>query len=385
MAITGSSLYRVMNCPSSESVPHTTQDMSESGEMARYGSILHRYIEDVRNGNESAINNVPEAYRDSCELIDIERLPQEMLSEVAFAYNLLTRTCRVLGKSIERDYEISKDEIALTVDLVGVDGDSVVVIDLKFGWGELPDAGKNPQLLAGALFAAIAYEKHSAQVGIARKLDNGYMFISDWAEIDEIALLKFEGDMRKGVSKARSIKKQGNVPSKLDFHEGPWCKYCPGRERCPAKHSLIQASMSNDLIKTGGSEIEVSEIVALWHRKEMAKQVIADFEKRVLSIAKDSPIDLGNGYWLGEFEDKGREQVDGTEAYQAISRILGPEHAVVGADIKATKASIRRAVRSSGKKGKDIKKYEEMILSEIREMGGLTREPKIRIGKHKKC
>src|SRR5690606_5564131 len=115
---------------------------------------------------------VPEKYRDLCEAIDFERLPQGLAAEVAIAIDVQTGKARELGRGNGRCYEtVRETEIPMTLDLLGANDDAVMVGDYKSGYSDVPPAVENGQLRTNAVAAARLIGRDTAVVEIIRIKD----------------------------------------------------------------------------------------------------------------------------------------------------------------------------------------------------------------------
>ena len=101
------------------------------------------------------------------------------------------------------------------------------------------------------------------------------------------------------------------------------------------------------------------------------RRLIEGMEAAIISMACQEPIDLGEGQWLTMVESS-RELVDGDAALPILERILGSEIANQAIEVKASKASIMRALKENMTNGMS-KKMEE-ILGELRKAKAITRK-----------
>lgn len=165
-----------------------------------------------------------------------------------------------------------------TGDVILIYGDTIEVIDLKYGKGVIVDAPGNPQLRLYALGAyytfGLIYEFAQVKMTIMQpRLDH---VSSDEMSVEE--LLQWGADE---VKVKAAIASQGEG----EYHPGEWCRFCKARGSCRAR---MEANMeitkaefkSLDLI----SPEEVAEVLAkadqieAWLKavKEYATQIISD-------------------------------------------------------------------------------------------------------------
>lgn len=150
-----------------------------------------------------------------------------------------------------------------TADCIIISGDTLHIIDLKYGKGVPVSAENNPQLQLYALGAwskyKFLYDIKTVVLHIVQpRLNN----ISSW-EISIDDLLKF-GDY---VGPIANLADQGGG----EFNPGDHCKFCPGRAVCRARAEysvqlagftkLAPATLANDEI---GHYLELGRNVASW-------------------------------------------------------------------------------------------------------------------------
>jgi hypothetical protein len=91
--------------------------------------VIHAYLADVaKQGQEKALDEAPEEYREICAAIDLSRIPStdsgKFSHEVAMAYDAHADTARIVGYDIGRNYgELAPGEIPLTIDVLGLTED----------------------------------------------------------------------------------------------------------------------------------------------------------------------------------------------------------------------------------------------------------------------
>jgi len=152
--------------------------------------------------------------------------------EIAYAYDVVRGTVRVLGENINREYgELADSEIAQTADMVVVEADVLVVRDWKTGSPEfVEEVSENAQLLSLALCAA----KALSWTGPVR-LEVCYV---RQAKVFAEACVVYPSDLQRFASELQLMYIQigDAVPS-----SGDHCRYCPALGSCPATTAQVDA------------------------------------------------------------------------------------------------------------------------------------------------
>ncbi len=145
-------------------------------------------------------------------------LPPPTEVEVPILYNTETGQSRIAEIDGPRGYKgVGPPDIPTTLDLLWVDGDHVIVVDLKTGQ---PRYAHQEQLDIQALAAARLFGKPRAEVGFlfARKTK---VIPPDWRRIDDL-----EGEAFLASAVMRSLPTSRPTP-------GPYCWTCPISQTCP--------------------------------------------------------------------------------------------------------------------------------------------------------
>lgn len=354
----GSSLHLLHNCAASHAYPQVYTD----GEAAKRGrrAAQEKEVERKRDGSWAP--------------------------EVTFYYDVEKGTARLVGTGLGRNYEgVGENEIPMTADAIGEEGNCVLVLDdkLKRSW-EVP-ASRHPQLRALALAACRASGKERARVTWIKWDPQAYEerkeFVEVWrdsAEIDSFELDVIADEIRdsfRAWKRSVAIVKEGKHPN---VSLGPWCRFCPARDVCHGQTALIRhafkapASWEEELMSLApermGEAYQMANVVgAIAHRIKSLCQLHA---KEV------GPIPLPDGSILQLVEGKATERVvDARKVAEFLSENFGAEVALKACDLDASKASIERALKEVHQ-GPALKS----VLSALREMGAIGKvqgEPKV--------
>lgn len=393
--LTASKLHRAAQCPASCALPGADRRNPDSDR----GRAIHSYLEDVTLfGPEEALARVPTEYSAACDAIDLGGLPVGVgySPELALAYDVELGTVRVLGMGIARNYgTLSASEVAMSLDVAAVaEDDEVQVWDYKTGAGHdrvgPPTAAENPQLHVAALALAAVYGKKKARVALIHLREDGTHY-EDSATLDELDLELFAVELRsihRRVEFARREVGAGKIP---DVREGSWCRYCPAFAACPAKAALAMtlgqepASLAADikryLTPTGAAKARA--------KLKEAKRVLAEVERAIHAYAEETGgFEVAPGVVFGPHETT-EEVLDGMATFDALEAAFGVDVAREAVSMKASKASIERALRgvwearrAAGEKT-TLKGLKDEALESIRAAGGVTVKTTVEIGEHR--
>ncbi len=218
-------------------------------------------------------------------------------SEVALALDPVAGTARVLGRDIGRGYKqagLRSTEIPGAVDLLSVEGELVVVRDIKTGNAENVDnVADNGQLNGLALAAARAFGATRARVELEFVDGEGastiYAHELDAFDLDAIS------------AEFADIWARMHDPKPVPV-AGAHCRWCPARTICPEQHAAAVAIVPADdrrrlPIVTDSRGFQSAEHAA-WQVETLRKaKVVFDAAKTALEAYADERggIDLGDG------------------------------------------------------------------------------------------
>lgn len=378
MRLTGSGFARAEACTPSTFLPGVDEPVSQH---AKAGSAVHRYLCLVAEvGAESALELIEEEYRDLCAVLDLEALPhsspEAWAVEVAYAWDYIQDTARELYRgSGARDYgDLAPSEVPGTADLVGLDGDTVIVLDLKTGWKPLGPPAESMQLGFYAVAAARALGATKALVGFVRLRDGAPRY--EYATLDELDLEAMAERLRGVVSRVGEAEADwlltGQPPT---LRTGDHCEFCPVFLCCPAKATLVrelavQAASSDpaELTPVLNAEDVPQALERLW----AAQDVLSRVEKTLKEYAATNPVHLPDGSVYGAIEAS-EETLDPVIGEKVIAARFGEHFAAqcVETKVSLTKSAIKRVLQPLVKdRGDKWAPTERAVLEEIRAAGG---------------
>lgn len=378
---TGSAIERAMACVASAVLPK----VDTVNELATKGKEKHAFFANaLKLGREKALDLVPDEYRELCAVVDVDSLPQgaEFQAEVAFVYNVDTEGVRFLGFDVGRNYGfVGHNEIAMSIDILGLAVDEVFVVDAKTGYGKVPRASNNWQLRVGALAAARWRGVDRARVALAYVRDNGQPYY-DVAELDAMDLSMIAEDLRQ--LKHRIANQQISDPAALKYATGDHCKYCPSLPYCYAQTAMVRR-LAGDAETVGKDILALltPETAAKAHeRLKAVKEVLKRVDAALYAYASQTPIVLADGSVFGPVE-KSVEEIDADVAREVLKKTWGIEEADAACSFETSKAGIERAARAYAvKQGGTIKAAKEAMLEAIRVAGGVLVKKRTEVREH---
>ncbi len=376
MRLTGSGFARAEACPASTFLPGVEEGPSQ---YAKLGEAVHRYLCLVAEvGAESALALIDEEFRDVCKVLDLDGLPhgtpEGWAFEVAFAWDPRADTARELYRgSGERDYSAAVDgEVPGTADLVGLDGNTVIVLDLKTGWRPLGDPKTSLQLGFYAVAAARAYGASSALVGYIRLADGVPRY--EHASLDEFELEAMAERLQAVLTAAQDAEIEHDATGKVTPVMGAHCVYCPAYLRCPAKATLAR-ELAAQAVSTDPAQLtpvlDAASVPQALERLWLAQEVLKRVEKTLEEYAMAHPVTLPDGRVYGPIEQS-TETFDPVLGREALAKQFGEEVADAAVEVKSTltKASIARVLKEKAlKPGEKFAPLERSAHDAIRAAG----------------
>lgn len=371
MKLTGSGFERAEKCAPSTFLPGIS---SEASVYAKVGSAVHRFLcLAAETGREAALELMEVEHRETCAAIDLDSLPHASPGawgvEVAFAWDWRADTARELYRgSGARKYEgLSADEVPGTADLIGLDGDTVIVLDLKTGWRPLGPPAESLQLGYYAVAAARAYGATRATVGFIRLVDGEPRY--ECANLDEFDLAAMAERLKGVVVTALEAELEHEASGETSaLVVGPHCTYCPAFRVCPANVALLRdlAKATEAAPEAALPVLDAETAPRVWQRLEAAQKVLDVVKEALEAYAVAHPFDLPDGQRVGQVETT-RESIDG----EAARSVLPPDiyEAAAKVTVDLTKADLKRAARQYLPEGKKVTHFERELLESLRAAG----------------
>jgi hypothetical protein len=374
MLITASRLQRAACCPASVVLPQ----VQEESEPARRGTAIHAFLAAAREvGREAALAEVPEEYRDDCEVIDLDTLLagdlDEIAAEVAFAFDVETGEARELGRNIGRAYQVRPTEVAGTADVVAFGPFELFVADFKTGRGLVAAPRVNWQLKMLAVAASRTYGVHRVRAAIIRVREDGtpeYEATVFTAFDLDLAAAELR-DLVQTTTKLNAAVVSGRAP---DVNMGAHCRWCPAAPACPAINALAQrlAREPEKVAEEIAADLTPEKAGKAWVQLKLVEEVTRRVREGLYAFARQTPIHLGDGRVLGEVETR-RRVLDGRVTFDCIELLHGHVVADEAVGIEASQASIERALRSVAKEtGTALAALKRSVMAAVDKSGGIN-------------
>lgn len=358
--ITASALPRIRRCLAS--IVHPQADFSTDA--AQRGRERHKADEDAIGAGD--LSTLPATVADAVAGMDV-------FAEVAFALNAATRTARIIGYGVDRDYGVMElFEMPGTCDLLAVAKDkSTVIIGDRKGYEEVDHPSSNWQTLFYAAAAAIIFKVPSVTVYIYGQIGEPRM-----AVLDSIDLDLFVSELEQLFVRAMAAEEN---PKAFEV-PGDHCQYCKGYEDCSKFNALMVAIQNGTVEKklAGLLNLDDDETAGMFYvfaglLEQLSKRVNA----RLYARAAQRPIPVPDSDRVfGKRLKPGNRKLDADKTVQAIREILGievaPKFEEIAIERSTSQAAIERAAKKFAGKGQ-IEKTKERIVKRVDELGGITR------------
>lgn len=411
---TGSKVHRTWRCPPSAVLPHDVdEDREERTEPARgRGKGVHAFLERIPLvGLDAALAEVPADLLTLCRALDVEHMPTQLSTEVAYAYNWVTGEARELGRNMgHRNYDTlpeppTDEEIPTTLDVVGSailikDGNELhrgYVGDYKTGHTKYPRPGSFAQTLIGALClrSVLGVDDCTLELIYIDPDDGQHYPVRD--TVDAWALEIFAQELRDVMGSLQRLELDYVSGVGLPFREGAHCDYCPAYKHCDAKVQLIRAVPAElvqlglaappvgkkddaEIVSFAPGVINVSNAAMIYEACERIEAICRRARREVQGLAWGSPVQLSDGRVIERRLHK-RRVVDGPKAAAVLEQRYGRDEAMKAVELKVSIDAIRQVVVGNIDPKAKPRQYIErqdgtgvldQVLDEIDRRGGLA-------------
>lgn len=315
--LSASSSHRWLNCPPSAVAAEAYPN--EGTEFTREGTLAHEVAEIIARGDTPD----PES--------TTERIPQEML-EYAESYR------DYIQEQLKGDEAIVLLEQRVdfspwvpdgfgTADCIILQGDTMDVIDFKYGQGVTVDARENSQMMLYALGAlndyGIAYDVAKVRMHIYQPRINN---ISVW-EAEATDLLYWADHTVKRVA-ADAAKGKGK------YKAGAWCKFCPHAGKCRTLTKTCTEYVETHDLRVAvpvlaphevADVLAMENLVTLWLKRVRDQALTAMLNGEDIPGYKVVAGKMGNRKWTDEMQVAEKLQAEGYELAEITeTKLLSP-------------------------------------------------------------
>ncbi len=287
--LSASSAHRWLACPPSAVAAEAYPN--EGTEFTREGTLAHEVAEIYARGHQTlAAADITQEMIDCAEGYR-DYILEQIKSEDAIV--LLER--RV-------DFSPWVPDGFGTCDCIILQGNTMTVIDYKYGVGVPVSAEGNPQLKLYALGAlndyGIAYDVKQVEMHIYQPRINN---ISDCGLLVEDLLEWAEKEVKPTAAKA--------IKGKGSYAAGDWCKFCPHAGRCRKLTQVCTEYVETHSLRVAVPVLaphEVAEVlameplVALWLKRVKAQALTTLLDGGEVPGYKVVEGKLGNRKWMNE-------------------------------------------------------------------------------------
>ena len=293
--LSASSAHRWLSCPPSAVAAEAY--INEGTEFTREGTLAHEVAEVYARGGTMTADA-----KDSAE-ITLEMIECAM-GYADYIQEQIKRDDAIVLLEQRVDFSPWVPDGFGTCDCIILQGETMTVIDYKYGIGVPVSAEDNPQMKLYALGAlndfGLAYDVTHIEMHIYQPRINN---ISDCALMVEDLLEWAEQDVKPIAQKA--------VKGKGDYKAGEWCKFCPHAGRCRQLTKVCTEYVETHSLRVAVPVLaphEVAEVLAM-------EPLVTLWLKRVKTQALNTLRDggevpgwkvvegkLGNRKWTDELQ-----------------------------------------------------------------------------------
>lgn len=359
-----SRMTRIFNCPASFRL--NAMETPESSAAADEGRMLHRAVElSLKDTSEIEQN-------------DLNKILSGLSDEQVNAYQTALKI--IDDRVIKSNQDYNGDIMAIferrlwsMSKLFSGQGDAVfirdngeaVIVDYKFGRGEVEPADRNFQLAAMAVLIADNFDsekidKVRAMIIQPRALDKS-------RRITECEYAKADIDAaREAINAACKEAMEAEEPkSKCGY----WCGYCPSSYRCKAAQEAILAQHKL-AVSTPNLAIGAHNARRMFERATLVKKYCDDVLAAVKKYIAENPdaecgLALAPGAKRAKLGDAGR-------IFEAVEGVgITPEEFVSACEIGVAKLQTLYHAKRKAANGKQTKKASDLEVKELLESKGL--------------
>ena len=296
--LSASSAHRWLNCPPSAVAAAGYKD--EGSEFAAEGTIAHAVAEAVASGKHLPENEARDGIADSVtsEMVEHAKAYRDYIQEHIKDDNAVV----LLEQRV--DFSTWVPDGFGTCDCIIIQGDTLTIIDYKYGVGVPVSALDNPQMRLYALGAlndfGFAYDVEKVEAHIFQPRINN---ISD-DQLTAAELLAWGEKVVKPIAE-KAAKGKGK------YKPGEHCKFCPHAGRCRALTKTCTEYVETHSLRVAVPVLaphEVAEVlameplVALWLKRVKAQALNSMLDGQEIPGYKLVEGKLGNRKWTDELQ-----------------------------------------------------------------------------------
>lgn len=350
-----SRMTRIFNCPASFKL--NLMETPETSDAAKEGTLLHRAM-------ELSIKSKSPAEAKELSEID-EQLNDEQKTAIMFALKVVQPlTMRIDHFTTERRLWANSKLFSGQGDLILFDKpEHAIIIDYKFGHGEVEPAERNYQLAAMAVLIADNYREIKSVEAVIiqpRALERSKRITKcEYNERDiDSARVAITNACKEATATAQPRQKCGY-----------WCNYCPSAYRCKAAQEEI-AKQYTLAVSTPTLAIGKHNAVEMFEKATVVKKLCDEILKRVKEWVSANP---DHGTELVLTEGARRAKVgNAAQVFEAVESVgITPAEFVGVCDVGLTKLLTLYHAKRKLANEKQTKKASDLEVKDLLESKGL--------------
>lgn len=289
--LAASSAHRWLNCPTSAVAAEMYPN--ESSEFAREGTLAHEVAEIYARGDRTGPGG---------------EITQEMIEHAkgyaAYIEEQIKdeRAITLLEQRV--DFSPWVPDGFGTCDCIIIQGDTLTIIDYKYGVGVPVSAVDNPQM---KLYALGALNDYGIACDVTKVQMHIYQPRIDNTSVDELTadeLLAWGEDTVKPIAQ-KAIKGKGG------YKAGSWCKFCPHAGRCRELTKTCTEYIETHSLRAAipvlaphevAEVLQMEPLVALWLKRVKTQALTTLLDGGEIPGYKVVEGKLGNRKWTNELE-----------------------------------------------------------------------------------
>jgi hypothetical protein len=269
-----------------------------SSEYAQEGTLAHEVAETITRDADASIIYNPKTEGVTQEMIDCAEGYRDYIQE------LLKSEDAVVLLEQRVDFSPWVPHGFGTCDCIIIQGETLTIIDYKYGVGVPVSAEGNPQMKLYALGAlndyGIAYDVANVEMHIYQPRINN---ISSCSLMVEDLMEWAEKEVKPTAAKA--------IKGKGDYAAGEWCKFCPHAGRCRKLTQVCTEYVETHSLRVAvpvlaphevAEVLQMEPLVTLWLKRVKAQAMTTLLDGGEVPGYKVVEGKLGNRKWTDELQ-----------------------------------------------------------------------------------
>lgn len=294
--LSASSAHRWLACPPSAVAAEAYED--QGSEFAAEGTLAHEVAEAVASGNPVAGDRLYKTEGVTAEMFDCAQGYAGYIQE----QHKGGPASLLLEQRV--DFSAWVPDGFGTCDCILIEGDTLTIIDYKYGKGVAVSAVDNPQMRLYALGAlndfGLAYDVTTISMHIYQpRIDN---ISTDTLTVEEL-LTWAEKTVKPVAQKA--------AKGKGKYNAGAHCKFCPHAGRCRALNKACKEYVETHGLRVGvpilaphevAEVLEMEPLISLWLKRVKSQALTSMLDGQDVPGFKVVEGKLGNRKWTDELQ-----------------------------------------------------------------------------------